>query len=498
MNAINTRPDSAPNRTLLAGLLIFFVFVLNVYRALNQSITHDEALSYNAFASQNWRTIFFSFNSNNHVLHSALMRISTTLLGLSHLSVRLPALIGGLLYMAAMERICRDFFIQRNTYLLVLSASILSPFVLDYLVIARGYSLALGFLMLAFLIGRRIIVSVSKQEEISNSQAILFSTLCGLSVAANLAFAFPATALLILLLTQIIWTSQRINFWKSTLKILLPAGLVQIILNPAIFKFNSQTLYFGADNWAASIRSISKAVFGGYDFGRFAQFNTPTSEWLLRSFPFLFALIGLLGGVLILISVLSKGRDRVSDDWIFVFSLLSLTITLSTIAFYLFGALYPFERTGIYFVPLFVLLLGMSYEAIAGNGWRKILHWFATATIFITILVFIVNTRIQSFRGREYDAGSQEIYSMLRTLDIKKNTKIGINWLMEPSLNFYRNLFGDSFMPRFTRSAPSGEEEYYVLLPLHSKEDRQFISANEVFTVFEDSISQAIIGKANN
>jgi hypothetical protein len=86
---------------------------------------------------------------------------------------------------------------------------------------------------------------------------------------------------------------------------------------------------------------------------------------------------------------------------------------------------------------------------------------------------------------------------MLRTLDIKKNTKIGINWLMEPSLNFYRSLYGDSFMPRFTRTALSGEEDYYVLLPLHSKEDKQFIAANEIITTFEDSHSQAIIGQAN-
>jgi len=73
-----------------------FALAWAVARAATQSITIDEADTYLQWVDrpgQLWAQI-----SNNHILNSLLMRLSTWLFGLSEITVRLPALVGAALY----------------------------------------------------------------------------------------------------------------------------------------------------------------------------------------------------------------------------------------------------------------------------------------------------------------------------------------------------------------------------------------------------------------
>ncbi len=76
-----------------------------IHRAMVQSITLDEASTYRIFVAPAWANYWMA-HSNNHVLNSMLIRLFVGVFGLSHLTVRLPALLGGCVYIFAAYQLC--------------------------------------------------------------------------------------------------------------------------------------------------------------------------------------------------------------------------------------------------------------------------------------------------------------------------------------------------------------------------------------------------------
>ncbi len=105
--------------------------------------------------------------------------------GASAFTIRLPALIGAAIYIAAAY-----FLVRLITPRLVLQWSLLvclvyNPFVMDYLVAARGYSMALAFLTCAV-----TLAAWQRASGVSpHRTAALISVCAALSVSANFSFA---------------------------------------------------------------------------------------------------------------------------------------------------------------------------------------------------------------------------------------------------------------------------------------------------------------------
>jgi hypothetical protein len=93
-------------------LLLIVLFAANVYRAATQSVAIDEAFTYNIFLAGPVSDLFTKYNAAHHVLHTMLCKVSISLLGVSELALRLPSLLGGLLYLVTSFRICRYLFGQ--------------------------------------------------------------------------------------------------------------------------------------------------------------------------------------------------------------------------------------------------------------------------------------------------------------------------------------------------------------------------------------------------
>src|SRR5579859_2741046 len=77
-------------------LAALFAILLAIVRARVQAITVDEASTYLWWVSGPYYP--WSPSSNNHVLNSLLMWVSTHAFGVSSLTVRTPALLGATLY----------------------------------------------------------------------------------------------------------------------------------------------------------------------------------------------------------------------------------------------------------------------------------------------------------------------------------------------------------------------------------------------------------------
>jgi hypothetical protein len=87
---------------ILAAVFAVFWAIL---RACVQSITIDEADTYLFFVGRSARFIWYP-SSNNHVLNSLLMWLTTCLLGTSSITVRAPAILGTIVYICVCYFLC--------------------------------------------------------------------------------------------------------------------------------------------------------------------------------------------------------------------------------------------------------------------------------------------------------------------------------------------------------------------------------------------------------
>lgn len=176
--------------TAAIALLGLMVVAQSSYRAAHQSIAHDEACTYNWFIASPANV--FNYDPNNHVLATYLEMACVAALGASELTLRLPTLLATLLYVGAVVLLVR-IAVPSPTWAVATGALLLlNPLVLDYLVQARGYGLALAFLLwgvdltlLALLVRRGDAVATRRWW-------LLASLALGLCVASSLAFLIVA------------------------------------------------------------------------------------------------------------------------------------------------------------------------------------------------------------------------------------------------------------------------------------------------------------------
>jgi hypothetical protein len=209
------RFGSSPDKWfgILFGLIASALFIYEVLRAARVSITFDEAATQITYLSSGLFAVFDLRSANNHFLYTLLARLFGIFAGSSELSLRLPSLLGYLIYLGSSWAILNRFFGR----FMALSGFLflnLNPYVLDYFSLGRGYGLALGFEMAA-LYFFLIFLDSSRPAKDNGSQALAMSlSLAMASALANLSFlnvlmGFWVLAVLYFLIKNVIRGPQR-------------------------------------------------------------------------------------------------------------------------------------------------------------------------------------------------------------------------------------------------------------------------------------------------
>jgi len=193
--ATAARPPAPPSWAVaVAVALALFLVGQSAYRAVTQSITHDEACTYNWFIAR--PANLFNYDPNNHVLFTYLAMASVAALGPSELSLRLPTVVAAAAFaVAVLLLLCRTLP-SPAWFLLTTMLTFFNPLVLDYLTAARGYGLALALLLAAIVVGTQVGSGSSAQPRLRR-RLLLIAVLLALCVAASLAFSFAVAAVAI-------------------------------------------------------------------------------------------------------------------------------------------------------------------------------------------------------------------------------------------------------------------------------------------------------------
>ena len=472
-------------------LVILFLATLglNVYRAYTQSLTVDEAFSYLSFIAPNRAEAFAHYDANNHVLNTWLGRAAVRRFGPSEIVLRLPSLLGGALYLFVVLRLSEWMFgagLQAILSFIALSAN---PILLEYLSAARGYSLGLGFEFLAiWLIAWSLSVEPTTNRRWRNIAAGVSLALSG---AGNLVFVIPNLVLIAAFVFLAARTFPKPN-WRRVGK-----SFVEIAA-PGLAVF-AMLMY-----WPLAHASASNFYIGEQSFQRSAEillvrsFNHPVVYWGHRfSGPLRWmAAPAILLALLLLSLIAVKGRSfSPTKLWpaplIAPLTLVGSLAALVTLHL-LIGFPYPYERTGLYFIPLATLTI---LEA-AGVGLRlpalripAILLYFY---LCFAAVEYLLELRVDRYKEWASDAGTKRVVTLLAEMN-KPATgpkRLAVSWGFEYSVNYYRKILGLDWLAPVDRTDPlSRSFDYYYLKP----DDRSIVDTLKLSVLYTDPVSEAVL-----
>jgi hypothetical protein len=355
---------------LLAAAL--FAFGLAIFRACSQAITLDEATTYFWWASGSTYSPFFP-SSNNHVLNSLLMWLSTHAFGVSSLAVRLPALLGAILYISICYFLCQSLTGRFSLQLPVFLCLIYNPFILDFMVAARGYGLANAFLLAAITIP--LWHHQTPGASLSKSCA-LASLALGLSFTANFSFAFVDAAVF---LAIAIW-SLRTRGNDSNLRIIgfcvLPGFSVALLIcGYPLTHWPGGELWYGAHSLQEMERSLIEPSLHQLN----PRFHD--SGWYKAIHPLrahLLPYAGILCIAQLVVAALDGSFLKQSNQrWLAGFAAALAAVVVVTILLHWFAFRFdnlplPKARTGIFLLPIFTLIAA----AIAASPARSLISHY--------------------------------------------------------------------------------------------------------------------------
>ena len=410
-------------RSHLAKFLIFIAFLYTAIRAYLLSITHDEAVTYLIYALGSFPEIFtysLSHKSNNHLLNTILIKIFLKIFGVSEFVVRIPALLGHALYLAGIYKLLK-LFLKKYRLLLGISILIFHPFLLDFFSCARGYSLALGFLIFSlYYLFKRI------KEPGSNDikYAALSLTMLTLSMlsAPFLSVYFSILAIFILL--------------KAFFPVLLSLGILIAVYARGFFELlRAEEFYYGGVTgfWNDTVTSLIKSSL--YDKGYFG----------LGIIFFIKALIIILiFASLAILSFKSVTRKKFGfiDRYLFwIWTILVISSLGAVLQHKFFNIRYVIERTAIYFIPIFLIFMLILWEALAPIKKMP----FKAAMYFIMFIFlghFITSLNFTHYHSWKYDASTKQMMQHIIDINKDKDLKPGsvsmsVDWIFEQGINFY-------------------------------------------------------------
>ena len=461
---------------------LIVLFAVSVFRAFTQSIVHDEALTWQWYILAPVSQIFKVFSPNHHFLYTILARLSTAMFGVSEWALRLPALVSAALYFFACYRFTRAAFGDGFTMLLSVCLLTLNPLVLDFMVAARGYGMALALWMLS---------AALLLEESMHPRSTRYTMLAGaalaLSVTANLVFVLPAAALaaiaafLILrrrevaapLAAEPAKNTKHAKRKKKKAAVPTPQhtgsrlGPVVVFAIPIVviaFLFltlapiegiRAEDLYTGAAGIGGSLRSLGASSF---------EHSGPlrNQHWLHGwTNVVAFGIAPLVLAAAMVWGILRRNLVLIVPSGAAVFSAICLLFIHM-----LFDRPYPADRTGIYFLAVAALsLAGLAYEWRNAHGPIRAASIGAYILAVIFVLQYATEFNTRKFLVWEYDADTRAIADRLAT-DRSQNaavTRIGGSWQLQPVLRFYTYVRNWTWA-ELTEGPPAAGLDYYALL----------------------------------
>lgn len=447
--------------------LIFAAGVIVIYRGLTQSLTVDEAYTYHLFLNQKATVLFERYDAAYHVLHTWASWLAVHKFGKSEAILRLPGMIAALFYLAGIGVLCRRLLGDNWKFpigVILLSAN---PLIADYLSAARGYGSALAFFVWAF-------------DALYTNRPVRASIFLALSVACNLTFVVPGVALGG---TYLLFRASAGDSLTTLIKqMLFPFLAVTVpILAVPLWNARASDYYFGVQELRNSLNSLLMASF---NHGSMAE-----SRWLLALGEKIIPLLALAMVPLILIAV----RQRHLPVLLAAGSLgVSLSILVAAHSF--LGVLYPWTRTGLYLIWLFLFLCLALWEWTSSKScWLKWVSLPLGAATVLFSCAFLLQFNTLFYHDFRADRPMSTIMRGFRDQRPHNRFCIGGSSYFETTVNYYRLRYKLDWVEEMKREdPPKAGCRFFILF----SSDESFVTKLNLKRLWTDPISGTILAES--
>ncbi|MCI5057302.1 MAG: hypothetical protein MRY83_14400 [Flavobacteriales bacterium] len=440
-------------------IVLFIGTLIGLYVILKSSIssfTHDESFSYLNYPQDSFMDII-SFNDwfmNNHILNSLFMKYSEILFGNSEIALRLPNILLLFVYMIYSYRIFeKKSAILRITSFVILCTSLC---LIDLFGLARGYGLSYGFMIMSFF----HLLSYIKNSSKIHLYLFHFSALCAiLSHFTLLTFYFSSLVIVVLIRFLQTRSNTTINFhlFNSNRQHILPLLINVIILyEPVRRAIKYGQLDVGGRNgfYADSMSSFLSSIFYEISLPLLANISLKILITLLVLIP-----------LSIILWKWYKSEYAYFKNQIAIVTttlLLTLIPMIIILNHLILGSDYPVGRFLVFLIPLFWIHICFLVDTSSRS--YKVYSLFSLVLIgLINMTAFVAKSNFSSYYEWKYDAQTK---TMIQDLIVHKQVnsansdtlKVGVDWLFEPTANYYRKINKLDWLSPFERKGISGKD----------------------------------------
>lgn len=475
--------------------LAWFAFVWAMARACVQALTGDEAQDFMFFAGKAGPS-HWDASANNHMLNSMLARMFTSILGLSAFSVRIPTLIAAAIYIYAIYQLCRMISSEWKIRIPLFVCLVYNPFIFDFFVAARGYGMANAFLVSAIAVSAAWHLNRDRvgARELAAATAIS-SAFLGLAFTANFSLAFAGVTTMLLIL---IWAmkAEPTRRWQ-----LLAAGVIPGLL-VVLFIPSWTLLHFAQAEVVAGVKSLKETLHSLVYASMYQPNPQLVNPLLMPVFEILRVWVLPVTGALALIQLGWIVRDRVwrrsrqqgternpHTAWLCALGSLIggvavLAVLEHRLAYRLFRLLMPVSRTGLFFLPLVTLMVGIAAALPAFSRGADVCRKALIGALCVVSFYYLFCTRLMYFEEWDYQADLNPAYKVVACYNHERNVQdVEVSWYYHAGMNFLRLASGRETFGPFSSTTPhtTGHQMYV----LEGNFERDFIQAQGLKVVFK-------------
>ncbi len=485
------------SRFRVAALVLLGVLLAtNFYRAATQSIVHDEALTWEFYLAGPASNIFHYYDANNHFLATVLFRISTTLFGQSEFALRLPTVLAGAWFYWTVFRLCALVLGDGWLFLLGCAALTLNPLLLDFMVAARGYGLAIAGLFWALY---QMLLWFHEREAGAPDQRLrqrLWKAAlgCSIAVATNLTLVIPVAILAITFSVLIVRWSEKAaadtppvspaagktrkkskkpkleaavrppSPYARLIHFVVPVAVLAIafLLAAPIELARSENFYVGLPTAVASLRNMMESSFAyGDSSGVLHNIERVWSNIAVVFVP----LVAL--AALVLVAAKPPWRSTAQRATLLASLAVAGSAILLILAHLVASLPYPQDRTGIYFIPLAIFAaLGLARMLLDSSGFTRWIGCAVAILLAFCAVEFALQWNTKSFLVWRFDADTKRIFEAIETAPKPPGqVRLGVSWVLEPALNYYRVVRNATWMMQVERDGVGGARQFYAATP---------------------------------
>lgn len=447
--------ENSTNKTVNIFVIISGILLLSytTFRSASLSFTHDESYTYIKYINFSvWEIITYKINpviANNHILNTLCMKWQSFIFGNSEFSLRLHSWIAHVFYIIFSYLILKE---TKSKTIIICGFILLNfnPYLLDYFSLARGYALSIS-LMLAS------VFCFIQYYNYSKNKFIYISLLTSvLAVFAN--FVMISYSLALILVFEFLFMKRKRtikSFLQNNITVLMTLiVLVLIYRGPIKILADNNQLTFESDSANGFDTVITSIICYLYTSSYY--------EYLLIYFRAMVTLTS-IGFIWM---VFSQLRLKKISALSYISVLLFIILAFNFIQHQLFGSSYFRERFALFLVPLFfitflnlILFLKNKNQALAILG--GLLMFF---TSLCSLTIFSTSANLSYTSTWRYDSDTKTMLDELPLYqERKQKLTLGITWLYEPTINFYRETKNYNWLEPVNRDGLNGDYDFYYV-----------------------------------